>query len=163
MRLYVRSRHFNKKIVYWIARFPPKTFKALTTALNKSFPWLRRSATFQASVAGSVTSSSRRCQRPRTSSDERPQRCVRTSPWSHPEPRKRSQTFKIRNPPGNNNEKTFLAQWNCRKKSNILMFNLRCLIVWPDWGIFERSWLQIFFKSSPNIWWLFGHLRKTSL
>ena len=28
--------------------------------------------------------------------------------------------------------------------------------LWPDWAIFEKSWWQMFFKSSQNLRWPFG-------
>ena len=41
-----------------------------------------------------------------------------------------------------------------------LLYLGRSQAVWPDWAIFEHSWGQISFKSSPSVWWLFGHFAK---
>ena len=35
--------------------------------------------------------------------------------------------------------------------------------MWPDWAIFERFWLQIFFIKKPNICWLLWLLWKMGL
>ena len=48
------------------------------------------------------------------------------------------------------------ADWLFRRQSK----QWRWRSVRPDWAIFVIPWLQIFFKSSPNNWWLFGPFLK---
>ena len=53
--------------------------------------------------------------------------------------------------------------WFCYHSVTIFFcaynFTSTLLTVWPDWAIFENYCQKIFYKSSPNILWMFGYFQ----
>ena len=56
-----------------------------------------------------------------------------------------------------NLHRKYLCSWHWRQKE------LQCSSVWPDRAILEFLGNKFYYKSSPNVWWLFKQLWKPSL